>query len=367
VRRWRETPIKEFRGQAHEGLAEIIHSKTQEVKHIRIPNVTIRAYIGAGANGIVFEGIDTVDREVAVKVYPPRARQSVDLEALRGKALAEVRKLARLKRVGLPTIYFLGQSDENWPIVVMEYGGRRSIRDQKAQIMNRDSAYRMLILSGVLDVLKYAEDRGVLHGDMHFGNVLVDDDILDVRQSLQSDFDISSKIEVIDFGTSRLAGQNSSEERHARLLQEFTYRLLPELSEWCKPSPNLAKRSGREMLPRMRAALSFYMSVRLASSERVRIEGIPPRDSSSELEILGMYLRDISDFDLVTIFQQLSKRYSPAQMMSAKVKVVEYLGMFAGLGAIPSTRAAIDGTLLDLLAGCGFIIDESAREAVVEA
>lgn len=350
----------------HEDKIEIVNNQTQEVSIIDVPSVAIREVIGAGANGIVFNGVDNIDREVAVKIYPPRARQSDNLVELRTKALGEVRKLATLKRTGLPTIYSLGQSEQTWPVVVMEYSGRRSIRDQRAQIMAKDSRYRSLVLSGVLGVLKYVEDSGVLHGDIHFGNILVDEDILSTRNSPTHSFDLGSNIEIIDFGTSLLAGQSSSEARHARLLKKFAYALLPELAAWCKPTVRLDGRTGSGMLPRLQAALTFYISAQLDQGPHVRIQGLPEPSTKirPDPELLGLHLRELADFDLTTILSRLTERYTMAEMQVAKLRAVECLSVMAGLTTTPSGGRELDEVLIDLLRTQGFVVDEAARGAL---
>jgi predicted unusual protein kinase regulating ubiquinone biosynthesis (AarF/ABC1/UbiB family) len=67
--------------------------------------------------------------------------------------------------------------------------------------------------------LSDAERIGVFHGDLHGGNVLV------------RPFHAT----IIDFGTSALSGKKRSRKRHARMVNEFAQKLLPELSNYIAP------------------------------------------------------------------------------------------------------------------------------------
>ena len=42
---------------------------------IEIPDVRIDGVVGSGANGIVFSAWDALEREVAVKIYPPTGQR----------------------------------------------------------------------------------------------------------------------------------------------------------------------------------------------------------------------------------------------------------------------------------------------------
>jgi serine/threonine protein kinase len=357
--------MQAYVGRVHHDIIEIVHTETSEVTRIEVRDIIIKKYIGTGANALVFQGLDAIGRDVAIKVYPPRVRQEQNLEELREKAISEVRKLAQLKQTGFPTIYSLSRSSSGWPIVVMEYGGRRSIRDQRSQILAKGPIYRALILGGVFEVLRHAEEADILHGDVHFGNVLVDDDIFAGAHNSALKRSLPSRIEVIDFGTSMLAGRRQSAARHARLLKDFTYKLLPELAEWCRPSARLNSRTGAEMLPRLRAALHFYLSVELDNRDTVSAYGMTPLARRTPPN-LGIHIPRLTDFDLASTFHQLAERFE-GEMQTAKREAIRWLESNEGRTSVSLSSSALDQRFIELVRKRGAVIDDATREAIIAA
>ncbi|MEK8106541.1 phosphotransferase [Micromonospora sp. M12] len=248
---------------------------------MEVPGFRITGVISSGANGIVFAAEDSLDREVVIKVYPPRLDRGGD-DSPYEKAWNEARKIASLKHEGLAAVYTFGQLSganswlsEEWPYCVMEYRSGIPLREALPLIAD-DLPFRRSALRQIFDVLEYAEARGVLHGDLHQGNVLVET------------WHRVGNVSVIDFGTSVFAGKPSSEERHARLLQQLTFKLMPELKESFVSTPRLRRRVGRQMLPTLAAALELHEFIYLrADSAQLR----SPRE-------LGGKLADAIDFNL---------------------------------------------------------------------
>lgn len=203
-------------------IASIVQIRRPESHVIHVPGVVIQEVLGSGANGIAFRGVDALGRDVAVKVYPPRADRRKNSSTLRQQALGEAQKLASLKHDRLPAIYSFGVVASNWPYVVMELLPGRPLRDEMPRL-RADFDRRAQLLLDVFDALKYAESRQLLHGDLHAGNVIIS----------------ATGTYVIDFGTSQLAGRERSAIRHSRLLKQFTYNALPELKSWFRPTIKL--------------------------------------------------------------------------------------------------------------------------------
>ena len=112
--------MKGYRGHVASGIASILQIREPQSQVIQVPSVIIQEVLGSGANGIAFRGIDALDRDVVVRVYPPRVDRRENSSASRQQALGEAQKLASLKHDRLPAIYSFGLVAGNWPYVVMD-------------------------------------------------------------------------------------------------------------------------------------------------------------------------------------------------------------------------------------------------------
>jgi serine/threonine protein kinase len=285
---------------------------------IEIPDVRIDGVVGSGANGIVFSGLDVLDRQLAVKVYPPRLDKDRDIDEIYGQALLEARKVASLKHPAIATIYrysTLGGdwgfydrvTEDNWPYSVMEYRSGDPLKEVLPKLKDNVNARRS-ILRRIFDALAYAEARGSLHGDLHDGNVLVE------AYHLNGRVDIAD-VSLIDFGTSIFAGRERSEARHARLLRSLSYQLLPELNAAFVPTPRLAQRTGFLMLPCLSAALKLYDELAPSEDNRTRL---PPR-------MIGAQLAGAVDFDLNVLWAALKPQLDKSSIGEVKKGLLEYL------------------------------------------
>lgn len=187
---------------------------------ISINDIRLDRVLGSGQNGFVFAGEEPLlKRRVAVKVWPPRLdRPGKDRAA---QALAEAQKLALLTSDRIVRIYRAGRLDNGWIYIVMEYIDGVPLTDEVLAEYSDAPGFgmRCMFWSNVYSGLDYAEREGIYHGDLHGENVLV--------------WPFNAKI--IDFGTSALAGKSKSLKRHARMVNEFALRLLPELTEYIAP------------------------------------------------------------------------------------------------------------------------------------
>jgi serine/threonine protein kinase len=285
---------------------------------IEIPGLRIDGVVGSGANGIVFSAWDALDRELAVKVYPPRVDKDRDIDDVRDQAMNEAQKIASLKHPAIATVYrygWLGDEDgysswlrgDGWPYCAMEMRGGKPLKDVLPKI-EEDMEARRLVLRRIFDALAHAEERGSLHGDLHGQNVLVEAWRFGGKMNI---VDVS----IIDFGTSIFAGQGRSEIRHADLLRRLTFRLLPEMRAAFVPTFRLKGRAGFHMLPRVFAALKLYDQMNPSPQ-------CLPRLTSREI---GAELAYATDFDLNILWTALRPHLDESSISEIMKALLEYL------------------------------------------
>ena len=285
---------------------------------VEVPGLRIDGVVGSGANGIVFSAWDVLDRELAIKVYPPRIDKDRDIDEVHEQAMLEAQKLAYLKHPAIATLYrygWLGDEvygsyshlSEGWPYCVMEMRGGRPLKDV-FPIIEDDMEARRLILRRIFNALTYAEGRGSLHGDLHDQNVLVEAFRFGGKVNVMD-------VSVIDFGTSVFAGRVKSEVRHARLLRKLTSRLLPELHTALVPTSRLADQTGFHMLPRLFAALKLYDEINPGPQRPPRLT---PRD-------IGVELTYAADFNLDVLWTALRPNLDESNIFEIKKTLLEYL------------------------------------------
>ena len=180
-----------------------------------VPNVVLDAIMGAGANGVIFAGRDTLlERPVIAKLYVPKEGDRRDK---REQAIQEGRKLARLRHPNIVQIFAAYPHDAG-VLLVMERLDGPSLKDYLAQPRGLDE--RIRLWDDISEGLKYAHAQGVLHGDLHWKNVVVQE----------------SRAILIDFGTSIFQKQGGqSREREVNMPWELLGRLFGE-DGLCAPS-----------------------------------------------------------------------------------------------------------------------------------
>lgn len=281
---------------------------------VEIPDVQIDGVIGSGANGIFFSAMDSLDRDVVVKVYAPRIDRDEDINEVQEQAMAEAQKIACLKHKSIATLYKYGRLDSEfgsyswssggWPYFVMEYCPGQPLKEVIAD-MEEDLEGRRSVLHQIFDALSYAEEHGSLHGDLHAGNIMIERyPTLNINE-----------IMVIDFGTSVFAGKESSASRHARLLRKLTFRLLPELKSAFVPTPRLLRRTGRHKLPALAAALNLYDYMN--ASQRY--------PSNLTARAIGAELALAADFNLDVLWTALRPHLDESEISKVKKGLLEHL------------------------------------------
>ena len=154
----------------------------------RIGSYVVRAKIGEGGMGAVFECVqENPRRVVAVKVLHP----SIASDTTRHRFEREARLLARLHHPGIAQIFEAGEAETDFgrqPYFVMERVEGVPITEYASR-NGLDTAARLELFARVCDAVQHAHDRGVVHRDLKPANVLVD---------------ASGQPKVLDFGVARL-------------------------------------------------------------------------------------------------------------------------------------------------------------------
>lgn len=194
-----------------------------ESKLVPVENVFFIKELGRGANGIVLLGRDRLlDREVAVKIWPTNPADDRDkMEQARFEAM----KVAKLDHPNIVRVYSANAKNGITFVLVTEYINGVVLRDYlKTQ---RDVSERLNVWKGVSAALAHAHAHGVLHGDVHPGNVML----------------VNSTPKLIDFGTSYFAQKaSSSAERESRLILQLAEYLFPNGDkQLLRAIPTLAK------------------------------------------------------------------------------------------------------------------------------
>lgn len=162
--------------------------------------------IGTGGFAIVYKGYDPfIKRPVAVKVCFSRDDET------RKRFHREAEIAGRLVHRNITTVYDFGLHEE-MPFLVEEY---LSGEDLAHMIRRREPSHlaeKLAILLQIADGLAFAHGRGVVHRDIKPGNLRVLD---------------SGRVKIMDFGTAKLTGAESSLTKTGMTLGTVAY-LAPE-------------------------------------------------------------------------------------------------------------------------------------------
>lgn len=184
---------------------------------VPLDRFSVKRSLGNGANAYVFLAYDQqLERLVALKIWPKRPLKPGDRRDKSLQALSEVRKLARLRHPNIVQVFDAFTLPDHY-VVVMEYLPGESLKG----VSGLQLWQRAWIGEVVASAMNFAHSSGVLHGDLHSGNVMVDSEALG-----------ENGVRVIDFGTSKFVRpENDRARNEARLLRKFAGRLLPEVGK----------------------------------------------------------------------------------------------------------------------------------------
>ena len=129
--------------------------------------------IGAGSVGIVIKAIDKfLDRDVAIKLFIPRIRESED-EYKRFENEAKI--IAQLDHPNIITVYEYGHHS-NIRYIVEKYLSGGSLTDVLKGKLRFNKAETLELVRNILWGLDYAHNRDVIHRDLKPDNIILTDD-----------------------------------------------------------------------------------------------------------------------------------------------------------------------------------------------
>ncbi|HUW08726.1 MAG TPA: protein kinase, partial [Anaerolineae bacterium] len=138
----------------------------------RLGKYEIIEEIGRGANGIVYQALDTrLQRIVALKVLHPRVLWEPDLVA---RFYKEASAAARLDHANILEVYDVDEA-EGVHYIAMKYLPGRSIRrilDEQGPLPLKEAVPIVRQIAAALD---HAHGEGLLHRDIRPSNIMVDD------------------------------------------------------------------------------------------------------------------------------------------------------------------------------------------------
>jgi serine/threonine protein kinase len=169
--------------------------------------------IGSGGMGLVFRGHDReLDRDVAIKVTAYAT--DADAERLR----TEARTLARLEHPGIVAVHDVGRLPDGrvFTVMMLVRGERLDVRAARVAL-----ADRLRLFDRICDAVSFANDQGIVHGDLKPANIMVG---------------AHGEVLVVDWGGGRTAGyaapESSQQRADARVdvyaLGRILHDLLPD-------------------------------------------------------------------------------------------------------------------------------------------
>jgi serine/threonine protein kinase len=196
--------------------------------------------VSRGANGIVFEGVDTLlARKVAIKIWTKLRANDSRNKIQQG--ILEARQAYQAKRENVVEVYHAGITNNHF-FVVMEYINGAPLKQYLSQNIVL-LPNRIKFAHALLHLCDELHEDNIFHGDLHASNILLVKtpelftEELRMRKGLEYDtnklyiyLNYNSNFKIIDFGTSHFAPQGFSKKRHFQLIIATIDELLKPLS-----------------------------------------------------------------------------------------------------------------------------------------
>jgi len=184
-----------------------------------VPNYNLVRTIGNGANGIVcFAEHRHLPTRRAIKIWS--AASQSDRRNKFAQGVEEARKAFNAGTKHVVNVIEAGEIAGHFYCVMDYFDGlscKQWLVDSRPNLLTRIS-----LATSLLDVNISLANKGIIHGDLHWNNVLVRPDAECYRLGHWH----LPEFLIIDFGTSLFSGEAVSEERHWRLLFQTVDQIL---------------------------------------------------------------------------------------------------------------------------------------------
>ena len=156
----------------------------------------LRAQLGRGAMGVVYEAFDTViERKVALKVLRTDVFAAEQLPDVRARFKREAHSAGKLSHPNIVTIFDYGEH-EGAPYIVMDLMSGQELSRRLEAGARLPLGETVKIITDLLAALSYAHEGGVVHRDIKPSNLFLLRD---------------GTIKVVDFGVARIESSELTE------------------------------------------------------------------------------------------------------------------------------------------------------------
>lgn len=198
-------PDRDYRWDTEEGLSIKWNGQWSKIE---VPGYSPVELIGAGANGVTYKALhQVIDRYDVIKVWMPgRANYKM-------RFLNEVQKIAKLRSNSIMTVYDGKVLPDGFCIAAYEYVPGKTLKEWLAA--DPPVQDRLNVCREILQAVHYYQSKGVLHGDLHGGNILISQELHPT---------------LIDFGISAFSQKDQTKDRELY----FVAALVSSLLKPCK-------------------------------------------------------------------------------------------------------------------------------------
>lgn len=136
-----------------------------------LDNYEIYEEIGKGGRGNVYRAKQiSMDRIVALKVLKERYAKD---DGFINKFLHEARSAGKLNHVNMITVHHVGTAEGRY-FFAMEYVDGETIHEMLQRLGTIEPAEAVKIIIQVIEALKYAHSKGIIHRDVKPDNIMID-------------------------------------------------------------------------------------------------------------------------------------------------------------------------------------------------
>jgi len=164
---------------------------------------------GAGEKGVVFFAVDNLSRPVAVKIWMQSSDYSEDAYK---EGLKEATRLASLEHPNILQVLYAGADNHKRFYSVMKRLEGQTLREYLRNARSLEDRY--ILWFDIARAMSFAHERGIYHGDLHLGNMSVE----------------NGRAKVFDFGAS-MSTRSFFREIEGSQLEHLAKILFPEFDD----------------------------------------------------------------------------------------------------------------------------------------